>query len=124
MAPHTHIKSVHTLSPIDPWWKRNLVTYHPTPKKSRHIKVPWWSRKCAAALQAKRHAFAAWRKNPTPPLRQRFHYLEAQCKRVILDEKRLAWASFCASLSFSISVSQAWSFFRKMVHPQPPLTFQ
>ncbi|MPD05070.1 hypothetical protein E2C01_100793 [Portunus trituberculatus] len=72
---------------------------------------------------AKRLAFAAWRKNPTPSLRQRFHYLEAQCKSVILDEKCSAWASSCASLSFSTSVSRAWSFFRKMVHPQPPLTF-
>ncbi|MPC22381.1 hypothetical protein E2C01_015395 [Portunus trituberculatus] len=47
----------------------------------------------------------AWRKNPFSPLHQRFYYLEAQCKRVILDEKHSAWASFRASLSFSTSVS-------------------
>ena len=97
----------------------HLTSSHP----SRSFRVPWWSRKCEAALQAKRHAFKAWRKSPNPPLRRRFHLLEARCKRVILDEKRSAWASFCASLSFSTAVSRVWSFLRKMVNPQPPLTF-
>ncbi|MPC28046.1 hypothetical protein E2C01_021239 [Portunus trituberculatus] len=75
----------------------HLVTSSP----SCFFRVPWWSQKCVAALQAKQHAFTARRRNPIPPLCQRFHYLEAQCKHVILDEK---WASFCASLSFSNSV--------------------
>ncbi|MPC65112.1 hypothetical protein E2C01_059240 [Portunus trituberculatus] len=65
---------------------------------------------------------------PPPPTsrRPRWSFKKgnlAQCKRVILDEKRSSWASFCASLSFSTSVSRAWSFFRKVVHPQPPFTF-
>ncbi|MPC34811.1 hypothetical protein E2C01_028213 [Portunus trituberculatus] len=97
----------------------HLVTCSP----SCSFLVPWWSQKCVAALQAKRHAFTAWRRNPIPPLCQCFPYLEAQCKHVILDEKHSAWASFCAFLSFSTSVSQVWSFFRKMVHPQPLFTF-
>ena len=96
-----------------------LITSGP----SRSFRVPWWSRKCAAALQAKRHAYSAWRKRPIASLRSRFHLLEAQCKRVLLKEQRSAWASFCASLSFATSVSRAYSFFRKMVHPQPPVTF-
>ncbi|MPC60924.1 hypothetical protein E2C01_054984 [Portunus trituberculatus] len=38
-------------------------------------------------------------------------------------QKCSVWAFFCASLSFSTSVFRAWSFFRKMVYPQPPFTF-
>ncbi|MPD00570.1 hypothetical protein E2C01_096051 [Portunus trituberculatus] len=34
----------------------HLVTSSP----SSSFRIPWWSQKCAAALQAKRHAFAEW----------------------------------------------------------------
>lgn len=76
--------------------------------------VPWWTDACRGAVQARRQAWSAWRRCLSGANKLRYRRLDAECTRVLVAARRLAWSSFVSSLSFSSSASRTWRFLSAM----------
>lgn len=81
--------------------------------------VPWWSDEVKKAIQQRKRALRAFKKNPIPDNFIIFKKYRAIARRIVREKQEESWKSFILSIDEPISSSLMWAQIRKMKGKRP-----